>query len=127
MTISIKQTLVLGLILLLAACADTPKSVNTPPHPALPPPPAKLGGLNQVMGHSAGELTALFGTPEQDLREVNGRRLQFSGGKCVLDAFLYPPVPGRDAVVTYVEARTPDGRDSDRAECVTALMRSRGR
>ncbi len=79
------------------------------------------------MGHTGTGLTSVFGKPDQDLREANGRRLQFSGGGCVLDAYLYPPTPGREAVVTYIEARLPDGRDTDRLNCVTAMMRARGR
>jgi hypothetical protein len=117
--------IVSGLILALAGCATVPKPAEGP---ALPPPPAvKLSGLDAVMGHNANSLVSLFGKPDQDLREANGRRLQFSGGNCVLDAYLYPPVPGREALVTYIDARLPDGRDTDRAGCVTALMKARGR
>jgi hypothetical protein len=79
------------------------------------------------MGHTGTGLISLFGKPEQDLREANGRRLQFIGGGCVLDAYLYPPTPGREAVVTYLDSRLPDGRDTDRAGCVTAMMKARGR
>ena len=114
-----------GSALLLSGCATTPKVADTP---ALPPPPAvKLTGLSAVMGHTGTGLTSLFGKPDQDLREANGRRLQFSGGGCVLDAYLYPPTPGREAVVTYIETRLPDGRDTDRLNCVTAMMRAHGR
>ena len=113
-------------VLLVAGCAETPAPEALPP--SLPPPPqVKLSGLNQVMGHTATGLISLFGTPDQDLRETNGRRLQFGGTKCVLDTYLYPPSAGREAVVTYVEARLPDGRDMDRAECVSNLLKARGR
>ncbi len=117
--------LALCLVLLLAGCETTPKPDTAPTLP--PPPQVKLSGLNQVMGHTGTALINLFGKPDQDLREANGRRLQFSGGACLLDAYLYPPVPGREAVVTYIDTRLADGRDTDRAGCVSALLKARGR
>jgi len=57
------------------------------------------------------------------VRELGSRRLQFSGPICILDAYLYPPAKGKEPLVTYVDARQPDGRDIDRASCVAALMR----
>jgi len=41
----------------------------------------------------------------------------------VLDLYLYPPSQGAAAVVTYLDARLPDGRDFDRASCVAALLK----
>jgi len=41
----------------------------------------------------------------------------------VLDAYLYPPGPGREPVVTHVDARLPSGDDIDRASCIAALSR----
>ena len=125
MTASFKLA-ALSALLLLSACAESGSDRES--GLALPPPPAiKLTGLAQVMGHTATGLTSLFGKPDLDLRELNGRRLQFRGTICVLDAYLYPPIAGREAVTTYVEARLPDGRDTDRAACVSALTRGRGR
>jgi hypothetical protein len=67
-------------------------------------------------------LLSLFGQPALDVREGNARKLQFLGPSCVLDAYLYPR--GRaEAVVTHVDARLPDGRDADRAACVSSLQR----
>jgi hypothetical protein len=124
----IRHSIAMAAIVALSACEETPKAIQGQPALTLPPPPkVKVEGLEQVMGHNANTLIALFGKPEQDQREVNGRRLQFAGGGCVLDAYLYPPQAGREAIVTYTEARLPDGRDTDRAVCVSALLRSRGR
>jgi hypothetical protein len=40
----------------------------------------------------------------------------------VLDAYLYPPEPGREPVTTYLDARrASDAQDVDRAACVAAL------
>ena len=104
--------------LLLVSCA--PKAVTTPV--ATIPATLNLSGLEAVMGRSAAALTAQFGTPALDVREGAARKLQFSGPACVLDAYLYPSRQGSEALVTYVDARLPDGRDIDRASCVAALM-----
>jgi hypothetical protein len=75
------------------------------------------------MGRNARAIEAQLGKPDLDIREANARKLQFSSGICVLDAYLYPPEGGGDPVVTWVDARQPDGRDFDRASCVAALSR----
>ena len=80
-------------------------------------------GLDAVMGRDARALIALLGTPGLDVREGPGRKLQFLGPACVLDAYLYAPRRGGEAVVTHVDARLPDGRDTDRAACVETLSR----
>jgi hypothetical protein len=73
------------------------------------------------MGQNARRLQTLFGRPDLDVREEDSRKLQFSGPICILDAYLYPPARGAEPVVTWVDARMPDGRDFDRASCVAAL------
>ena len=74
------------------------------------------------MGQSAATLQSRFGTPALDVREGSARKLQFSGPVCVLDTYLYESQQGREAVVTYIDARLLDGRDIDKASCVAALM-----
>ena len=97
-------------------------------------PPAAVGtrpatytnvGLERVMGQDAGTLTRLFGQPDADVREGPGRKLQFAGRFCVLDAYLYPK-GGAEPRVTWVDAREPDGSTIDRASCVAALTRREG-
>ncbi|HYZ48507.1 MAG TPA: hypothetical protein VE567_06395 [Sphingomonas sp.] len=90
------------------------------------PPVISTSGLERVLGHPARALVALFGAPELDVREDRARKLQFAGPICVLDAYLYPK-DGSEPVVTYVDARQPDGRDIDRASCVAALIANRRR
>lgn len=106
----------------LAACVPSPNAGQ--PEPAVSRTPAfSTRGLESVVGHDARQLEHLFGEPDLDIREGSARKLQFSSEICVLDAYLYPPSHGREPVVTYVDARLPDGRDIDRASCVAALSR----
>ena len=119
-----KRTLAsLALGLVLAGCVSAPAM-----RPSIPPPRAPTfttAGLERVMGHDSASLTALFGQPDADVREGSARKLQFQGPICVLDAYLYPK-DGHAPVVTYVDARQPDGRPVDRASCVAALVRRDG-
>ncbi|MFN3946001.1 MAG: hypothetical protein ACK4K7_13840 [Allosphingosinicella sp.] len=113
-----------GGALLLAGCV--PQVATTPgPGGAVTParPTYSMAGLEAVMGRNAAALTRQFGDPDLDVREGNARKLQFGSAVCVLDAYLYPPAGGGEAIVTYVDARLPDGRDVDRASCVAALGR----
>ena len=106
----------------LAACSSGPRVVNAPrPTPAMP-----AMGLERVLGRTAAQLVQMFGQPDQDQRERQMRRLQFAAPACVLDAYLYPKGSG-EPVVTYMDARLPNGDDFDRASCVAALVRAKGR
>lgn len=106
-------------ILALSACG----SVMPPPRAIAPPRSIPLTGLERVIGKDARSLILLFGTPDQDVREEKARKLQFASAVCVLDAYLYPPATGREPIVTYLDARLPNGDDVDRASCVAALSR----
>jgi len=75
------------------------------------------------MGRNARALETLFGRPDLDVREGTARKLQFISPICVLDTYLYPPRGGGDPIVTYIDARLPDGRDMDRSSCVAALSK----
>ena len=107
--------------ILLAACVSPSTPTSAPVTPAVPT--YSTSGLEGVMGRSAHMLEEEFGRPDLDIREGDARKLQFSSRICVLDAYLYPPSQGKEAVVRYVDARLPDGRDFDRASCVAALSR----
>ena len=80
-------------------------------------------GLESVIGKDVSALKRQFGEPRLDVVEVYGRKLQFVGKPCILDAFLYPESKGGREVVTYVDARRSDGAAVDRASCVEALQR----
>ncbi|MHA6719112.1 hypothetical protein ACX40Y_06625 [Sphingomonas sp. RS6] len=115
--------------LLLAGCggaipAARPASGYAPaPAAASSAQPANLAAIR---GRDAAHLIARFGKPHLDLAEGRGRKLQFAGPICVLDAYLYPPASGRGAaVVTWIDARQRDGSAIDQASCVAALTRRR--
>jgi hypothetical protein len=107
----------------LAGCASPPRAAPPVRQPPVQAPLPGAGGLEAVMGRNAGALIGLFGNPGLDDREGPARKLQFLGPACVLDLYLYPPRGGGDPVVTHIDARLPDGRDTDKAACVEALSR----
>lgn len=76
-----------------------------------------------MIGRDARDLQRLFGEPRLDIHEGPAHKLQFASDRCILDAYLYPPREGTEAVVTYIDARTADGEAADRAECIRALRR----
>ena len=113
-----------ALTLLLAACAT---ERGTPP-PGTPPPPTT--GSSHRHGHLVGlsvsDLGELFGAPALQVREGTGLKLQYRGGGCVLDAYLYPPPNGQGIDrVTYVDARLSSGADTDIVSCETRIEASR--
>jgi hypothetical protein len=121
----------LATALLLAGCASSgdksrplpPRTGDTARQPTLSfPGPAAADRGDAVTGRTAASLISLFGQPALDVLEGSARKLQFSGQNCVLDAYLYPQQRG-DPVVTHVDARLPDGRDTDRNACIAALRR----
>jgi hypothetical protein len=123
---TIKPIAAFALIATISACAAAPKATGPRPQAIAPPPAmATVTGLDRVIGKDARALVSLFGAADQDVSEANARRLQFAGTACILDAYLYPPSNGREPVVTYVDARTNDGRPAERASCVSALAKER--
>ncbi|MFN3619000.1 hypothetical protein [Sphingorhabdus sp.] len=118
--------------LLLAGCVSAPEARAPARQPApverttasLPARPLiSVRGLEGVIGKDIATLKRMFGEPRLDVVEVYGRKLQFVGQPCILDAFLYPDGKGGREVVTYVDARRSDGAAVDRASCVEALQR----
>jgi hypothetical protein len=123
----VNRLLVLAPLFVLAGCetATTAKPVVALPPP--PPTPVKTGiaTLDSVIGKPAATLTAMFGKPDAEVREGDSRKLQFQSAICVLDAYLYPQGKA-EPVVTYVDARQPDGRPIDKASCVAAMGHRNG-
>lgn len=131
-----KTLIALALAPALAACGTTsatqrpaetsPRPRTTAPIRTAPAPPRVqvAPGLEAVIGNSRAGLIAQFGTPRLDVWEGDARKLQFGGGACVLDVYLYPPAQGGEPEATYVDTRrASDGQDVDRASCAAALRR----
>ena len=113
-----------ALTLLLAACAsDTRAPVD------VPPPVSTGSGEHQhgsLIGLAIPDLGELFGTPSLQVREGAGLKLQYRGGGCVLDAYLYAPENGQGIErVTYVDARLTSGADTDASACEAQIERKR--
>ena len=124
MSIALRKRGSLALAFFAGACAAPQVQV---PQPVAQPAPPRYSptGLDAVVGRTAGHLEAMFGRPELDVREGSARKLQFTSPICVLDAYLYPPKGAGEPIVTYLDARLPDGRDIDRASCVSALQQQK--
>ena len=116
----------LPLLLFAGACAATP-AVKPPPAAPISARSPTISGQEGVLGRDARTLVGQLGEPDLDIREGTARKLQFAGPACILDAYLYPPQSRSEPIVTYIDARLPDGRDIDRASCVAALQAQRAR
>jgi hypothetical protein len=130
--IKIAIPLTLGTLLLAGSVSaqEARRAAERPPAPVertavpLPARPIVVArGLESVIGRDISALKRQFGEPRLDVVEVYGRKLQFVGKPCILDAFLYPESKGGREVVTYVDARRSDGTAVDRAACIEALQR----
>ncbi|WP_293943997.1 hypothetical protein [Sphingomonas sp.] len=111
-----------ALTLLLAACA------SETPAPAPTPVPTRQSAHQhgRLLGLAAPELGELFGAPSLQVREGPGLKLQYRGGGCVLDAYLYAPPSGQGVErVTHVDTRLKSGADTDQVGCEAAIEGSR--
>ena len=108
--------LTLTLVLLAAGCATAPKPVVAPR--AAPEPARERGDL---IGLDAGALGARFGQPRLQVREGVGTKLQYAGGSCLLDAYLYPPVGGGAARVVHVDTRNREGQPVGQPGCIAMI------
>jgi hypothetical protein len=113
--------------LALAGCGGVvvpPQSASfTPATPPPATPQAAAPRFAGLIGAEARALIRLFGEPRLDIRDPAVRKLQFSDGQCVLDAYLYPPRERREPVATYAEARRSDGEAMNWEDCATRLAR----
>ncbi|MEO1048085.1 MAG: hypothetical protein AAFW59_07125 [Pseudomonadota bacterium] len=101
---------------------------RTAPRAYIPPPQsARAGsGLEGVIGSSPSALVRRFGEPRLDLAEGDARKLQFRGGSCVLDVFLYPSATQSVPLATDVQARSrQDGSEVDPGACIREVEAQR--
>ena len=75
----------------LAACASAPSP--QPARSSSRQPAARPTG-GSLIGLDANDLVRRFGQPAFQVHEGPGTKLQWAGGGCVLDAYLYPPESG---------------------------------
>ena len=115
-------------VLMLSACGPVipppPQPSFTPatPRPVQPAAPVQRDEPSSgIIGSEARALIREFGEPRLDIRDPTLRKLQFSDGRCVLDAYLYASRSRREPVVAYAEARTMDGTNMDVTACVARL------
>ena len=109
-----------ALALTVAACASTHKP--QPTAVIVQPTARSTGGT--LLGLDVHDLGRRFGQPAFQVQEGPGTKLQWAGGGCVLDVYLYPPASGSgSARVTFADARRPSGADIDVASCLTLMGR----
>jgi hypothetical protein len=109
-----RRIFILASTLLIAGCATAPRPPEAPPVQS--PTTREPRG---VVGMTTSELVGHFGNPALQVREGTSLKLQFRGGNCVLDAYLYPQ--NNVLRVTHVDTRTLSGVDYDQAACISSL------
>ncbi|PQM28897.1 hypothetical protein CVO77_10820 [Sphingopyxis lindanitolerans] len=125
MTRYLRPLAIAALAATLGGCAGAavPRPTAPAARPVPPPTPPRITQNNSLVGHAANAALSLFGKPRLDVSEGMGRKLQFAGSPCILDIYYYAPKQGAEPIATYVDARTPDGRDANVDSCITALRR----
>ena len=114
-----RRLLASALLLTVAACASAPA-----PKPAAVAAAPASRPTGTLIGMDVHDLGRRFGQPTFQVQEGPGTKLQWAGGGCVLDVFLYPPESGSgSARVTFADARRPSGADIDVASCLALMGR----
>jgi hypothetical protein len=116
----------LALAPLAAACAAEAPHYAPAAHVPVPSASERAAGLDQLLGRNAHAVTTLLGQPNADVTEGLGRKMQFAGAICVLDAYLYKGSE-REPVVTFIDARQRNGGPIDKASCLAALTKRGGK
>lgn len=113
------------LAITLAGCAASPVPRAAPPPRTITAPanPQRVTQNNSLIGRDADSAVRMFGKPRLDISEGAGRKLQFAGSACTIDIYYYTQRQGAAATATHVDARTPDGRDTNVPGCIEALQR----
>ncbi len=110
--------LIVAAVVLVAGCGTNPKPDVNPARPV----PIDRAERGDLIGLDSATLIGRFGRAQFQVREGEGIKLQFAGGTCVLDAYLYPaPSGGGAARVTHVDTRNRDGRGVAQADCIRMI------
>ena len=114
-----RRSLVFTSLLLVAGCATAPEQPSPQPSPITASPHIR----SSLLGLTVSELVQRLGTPVLQIREGPGVKLQFRSDRCVLDAYLYPPLGSQGGErVTHVDTRLRSGGDIDQRSCVAAIQ-----
>ncbi|MCM8558349.1 hypothetical protein [Sphingomicrobium sediminis] len=118
--------LIIAASLTLAACGGSTTSQVRPafPQTSAPPPAPTVQAFGPLIGSSAATLAARFGEPALRIAEGNSLMLQYKGGNCVLDAYLYPGTSGA-MQVTHIDTRDTSGLPAQSAGCIRAIEQRR--
>ena len=114
---SIRMMAALGGLLTLTGCGGATGGVESAGSRPAGPMAGQYGRPQGLIGANARRLVSILGQPRLDIRDRTVRKLQFVTERCVIDAYLYAPAPGREPVTTHVDARLPTGEDVDLAVC----------
>jgi hypothetical protein len=120
MTVFRFSALPCSLILLLPGCVG-PAAVGTASSPPMRSAAHYGSAPEGIAGRDARQLIAMFGQPRLDVRERTVRKLQFTNGRCVLDAYLYVTGKKKEPIVTHIDTRLPNGNDTDTGGCIQSL------
>ncbi|MDQ3078576.1 MAG: hypothetical protein M3R03_01065 [Pseudomonadota bacterium] len=110
-----RKILTVTALLLLAGCGTTPT-----PTPSASPVQVVAPERGDLLGLDANALATRFGAPRLQVREGSGTKLQFAGGSCLLDAYLYPS-PSQPRV-THIDTRNREGQPVLQAECIRMIQ-----
>lgn len=112
-------------ILILGGCGAG-SGTMTRPLPGLPAAPrAATPAASALVGADARSLSRQFGKPRLDIRDPTAHKLQYANDRCVLDVYLYPPGENREPLVTFAEARSPQGTAVDTGACAKTLREAK--
>lgn len=112
-----RMMVALGGLLVLAGCGGASGGIESAGSRPAGPMAGQYGRPQGLIGINARRLVAILGQPRLDIRDRTVHKLQFANGRCVIDAYLYAPSPGREPVTTHIDTRLPTGQDVDIAVC----------
>ncbi|MDQ3074348.1 MAG: hypothetical protein M3Q88_01880 [Pseudomonadota bacterium] len=109
---------IVAAVAMVAGCGTTQKPEVSPARPV----PIDRAERGDLIGLDSATLIERFGRAQFQVREGDGSKLQFAGGSCVLDAYLYPATSGGGSPrVIHVDTRDREGRVVGQAACIRMI------